>query len=196
MSREEFRIMVVGDELVAGRGDARAMGWTGRVIARTESPISLTAMVLPIPGEDTHRLAERWESEVVPRMSSEADNRLVIGLGSRDIDSSISLVRSRLNLANILDQAARLQMPAFVVGPPPRSDVAADKLSDLSKAFHDVAQRRGVPFVDTYHPLAHHDQWQTDMADPQAYTPQQAGYGLLAWLVLHNGWHHWLGLAS
>jgi hypothetical protein len=24
--------------------------------------------------------------------------------------------------------------------------------------------------------------------------PGQAGYGLMAWLVLHTGWHQWLGL--
>ena len=24
--------------------------------------------------------------------------------------------------------------------------------------------------------------------------PGQAGYGLMAWLVLHTGWHGWLGL--
>lgn len=188
--------MAIGDELVAGRGDARAMGWTGRVFARTDSPIPLTAMVLPVPGEDSHGLAERWEPEVLARTSPNADNRLIVGLGSHDIDNKVSLVRSRLNLANILDQAARHHMKAFVVGPPPRGDVPAAQLSDLSNAFLDVANRRGVPYVDTYHPLAHHDQWQTDMADPGAYTPQQAGYGLLAWLVLHNGWHHWLGLAG
>ncbi|MBM9433503.1 GDSL-type esterase/lipase family protein [Flaviflexus equikiangi] len=188
--------MVVGDELVAGRGDARAMGWTGRVFARTDSPIPLTSMVLPVPGEDSARLADRWEGEVVPRMGHDADNRLVIGLGSHDIDHQVSLVRARLNLANILDQATRSHMLTFVVGPPPRNDVPANQLSDLSNAYQDVAQRRGVPYVDTYHPLAQHDQWQTDMSDPGAYTPQQAGYGLLAWLVLHNGWHHWLGLTA
>lgn len=188
--------MVVGDELVAGRGDARAMGWTGRVFARTASPVPLTAMVLPIPGEDSAKLAERWESEVLPRMAPDADNRLVIGLGSRDIDNKVSLVRSRLNLANILDQAARSGLKTFVVGPPPRGDVPADQMSDLSNAYQDVASRRSVTYVDTYHPLSKHDQWQTDMADAGSYTPQQAGYGLLAWLVLHNGWHHWLGLTG
>ncbi|AZQ78188.1 lysophospholipase [Flaviflexus ciconiae] len=188
--------MVVGDEIVAGRGDARAMGWTGRVFARTDSPIPLTSMVLPIPGEDSQQLAARWEGEVVPRLSPEADNRLVVGMGSHDIDHGISLVRARLNLANILDQATRHHISAFVVGPPPRPDVPEKQMSELSNAYRDVADRRGVTFVDTYHPLASHDQWQTDMAQPGSYTPQQAGYGLLAWLVLHNGWHHWLGLTA
>jgi hypothetical protein len=24
--------------------------------------------------------------------------------------------------------------------------------------------------------------------------PRQAGYGLMAWLVLHSAWHEWLGI--
>ncbi|MDC6695519.1 GDSL-type esterase/lipase family protein, partial [Leclercia adecarboxylata] len=108
------------------------------------------------------------------RYSSEADNRLVIGMGSHDLDNGISLIRARPNPANVLDQVTRHQMNAFIVGPPPRSDVPAKDLSDLSNAYRDVAERRGVPYVDTYHPLASHDQWQTDMAQPGSYTPQQA----------------------
>ncbi len=27
-------------------------------------------------------------------------------------------------------------------------------------------------------------------------TPGQAGYGLMAWLVLHRGWFQWLGLEA
>lgn len=196
MSIEEFRIIVVGDELVAGLGDARAMGWTGRVFARTDAPLPLIPMVLPVPGEDTQGLAERWQAEVLPRTSEDADNRLVIGLGSHDLDHGLSLARARLNFANLLDNASRHQLKPFVVGPPPRTDVPAKVLSDLSNAYADVAARRSIPYVDTFHPLARHDQWRTDMSSPGAYTPQQAGYGLLAWLVLHNGWHHWLGISA
>ena len=31
----ETRLSFIGDELVAGHGDGRALGWTGRVMART-----------------------------------------------------------------------------------------------------------------------------------------------------------------
>jgi hypothetical protein len=51
-----------------------------------------------------------------------------------------------------------------------------------------------VPFVDTYTPLAAHDQWLGDLAAGDGVLPGQAGYGLMAWLVLHTGWHAWLGL--
>lgn len=196
MNVEEYRILFVGDELVAGVGDARALGWTGRVLARTETESRIVGLPLAIPGENTADLSSRWSAEVLPRLSKDADNRLVIGLGSHDLDTGISLARARLNLANMLDQATRHQLHPFVVGPPPRHDADPKAQSDLSNAYRDVAQRRDIPFVDTYHPLATHDQWQTDTVTTSSYTPQQAGYGLLAWLVLHNGWHNWLGIKN
>ena len=38
-----------------------------------------------------------------------------------------------------------------------------------------------------------HDQWRTDLAASRVpHHPGQAGYGLIAWLVLHHGWAPWL----
>lgn len=103
-----MRIMFVGDELVAGFGDARALGWTGRVMARTACEPPLMHMTLATPGEGTEALAARWENDVVNRMDRKADNRLVLGLGSHDMEKSLSLARSRLYVANILDNAMSL----------------------------------------------------------------------------------------
>ena len=46
----------------------------------------------------------------------------------------------------------------------PGSTADAEKLGDLSAAFADVATRRRVPFVDTFTPLASHEQWLGDLA--------------------------------
>ncbi|MEX5300454.1 lysophospholipase, partial [Kocuria sp. CPCC 205292] len=35
MEQRRIRIVAVGDELLAGEGDPRALGWFGRVMART-----------------------------------------------------------------------------------------------------------------------------------------------------------------
>jgi len=32
------------------------------------------------------------------------------------------------------------------------------------------------------------------MATGDEALPRQAGYGLMAWLVLHSAWHEWLGV--
>jgi acyl-CoA thioesterase I len=189
----ELRLVVIGDELVAGSGDPKALGWVGRVAARTAAPERLTTIALAVPGETTTGLGARWEDEVRRRLDPEADNRLVVGLGRADLGAGLSLARSRLNLANVLDVADQWRLPAFVVGPPPGSTADGDRLAELSAAFGDVASRRRVPYVDTYSPLAAHEQWLGDMAAGDGDLPSQAGYGLMAWLVLHTGWHSWLG---
>ncbi|MFC5369754.1 GDSL-type esterase/lipase family protein [Arcanobacterium bovis] len=191
---QELRVFFVGDELVAGKGDARALGWVGRIIARTPLEPPITAITLAFPGENTGQLTERWEGEVLPRLNRDATNRLVIGLGSRDLDAGLSSARSRLHLANLLDNAERRQLSPFVVGPPPRADMPVRRVEELSHAYADVCARRSVPYVETFAPLVNHEQWNTDMSVSGGYTPHQAGYGLMAWLVLHRGWHQWLGV--
>ena len=68
-----------------------------------------------------------------------------------------------------------------------------DGLTGLARASTTGANSENVPFVDSYHPLRGHDQWRTDLAASSVpHHPGQAGYGLIAWLVLHNGWTDWL----
>lgn len=189
-----LRLAVIGDELTAGVGDPKGLGWVGRVIARTQTPVPLTVLTLAVPGETSTALGARWEDEVDRRLSPDADNRLVVALGRADIDVGLSLARSRLNLANILDIADQRRIPTFVVGPPPGRTTDSDRIADLAAAFGDVATRRRVPYVDMYAPLATHEQWLGDLAAGEGLLPGQAGYGLMAWLVLHTGWHAWLGL--
>jgi acyl-CoA thioesterase-1 len=193
----ETRICVIGDALVAGVGDPKALGWVGRVAARTpQDEISISVFTLGVPDETTADLGSRWWEETNRRFgSAEADCRLVIGLGHADIDSGLSIPRSRLNLANVLDDAHSRRLPSFVVGPPPTADSERNsRIEELSDTFSDVCRRRDVPFVDTYTPLLTHEDWLTDLAAGDGIHPRQAGYGLIAWLVLHGGWHEWLGL--
>lgn len=190
------RICVIGDELVAGTGDPKALGWVGRVVARTPLEPPPVVMTLAVPEETTTALAGRWEAETMLRLADrrDADARLVIGLGSADLAAGVSLARSRLNLANILDVADGKGLTTFVVGPPPSNRTDPERQAELSAAFADVAQRRRVPYVETFAPLARHEQWLADLAAGDGHTPGQAGYGLMAWLVLHTGWQRWLGL--
>lgn len=191
------RICVVGDELVAGAGDPKGLGWVGRVAARTATDPPPLVMTLAVPGETTGGLATRWQTETSLRFGPAPEtgrHHLVIGLGTADLTQGVSLARSRLNLANILDAADQRRLDVFIVGPPPGPPEEADRRAELSGAFADVARRRRIPYVDTLTPLARHEQWLADMAGGDGRTPGQAGYGLIAWLVLHSGWHAWLGL--
>ncbi len=190
------RICVIGDELVAGVGDPKALGWVGRVVARTALEPAPLVMTLAVPGETTGGLATRWVEEVDRRLDGAPDGgtHLVVGLGRADLAAGTSLARSRLNLANVLDEAERRHLSAFVVGPPPTLHDDPERQAELSAAFADVTQRRRVPYVETYTPLARHEQWQADLTAGDGVAPGQAGYGLIAWLVLHSGWQRWLGL--
>ena len=187
------RLFVLGDELVAGFGDPRALGWLGRVVARS-SPADLLVCTLAVPGETTTALSGRWEQEVGRRRAHGTGNEsLVLALGAHDLVAGTSLARSRLNLANLLDKADAMHLPVFVVGPPPRSDLDGHAQASLSAAFADVCHRRRVPYVETYQPLAQHERWLADLAVTDGIHPAQAGHGLIAWLVLHHDWAQWIG---
>ncbi|GAB3238485.1 GDSL-type esterase/lipase family protein [Kineosporia babensis] len=193
----QVRICVVGDALACGVGDPKALGWVGRVAARTpQDEMALSVYTLGVPGENTADLGARWWEESSRRYGEgPSENRLVIGLGRADIEAGLSIPRSRLNLANMLDDAHARRLPAFVVGPPPSADNDLNhRIEELSATFGDVCRRRGVPFVDCFDPLYAHEDWLTDLAAGDGEHPRQAGYGLIAWLVLHNGWYEWLGV--
>lgn len=198
--RRHLRVCVVGDDLVAGIGDARSLGWVGRVSARTpRSEADVSVFALGVPEETTADLLGRWHDETSRRFVGAAadDCRVVVGLGREDVYQLVSLPRSRLNLANLLDECAQRPLPALVVGPPPGPDERLNaKIGELSGAFADVCLRRRVPYIDTFTPLLTHEDWLTDLAAGDGRHPGQAGYGLIAWLVLHGGWTQFLGISA
>ena len=192
-----MRLCIIGDELVAETGDPRALGWVGRVIARSSFTETPTVMPLGIPGESTKELSERWDAEVSPRFHGDPDQRLIIAVGCADAVQGVSTPRTRLHLANIADAALARGTRVMFVGPPPLAGVNTSAVGELSAAVNDVAHRRGLPFVNCFDPLVANEQWFEDMASSQARNeagltlPAQAGYGILAWLVLHQGWYEW-----
>jgi acyl-CoA thioesterase I len=192
----DVRLCVVGDSYVTGYGDPKALGWVGRVITRTpHDQIDLTVHSLGIRGDSSAGVLARWREETGRRWHEGADNRLVVAVGANDVGQGISLARSRLNLANVVDEAITARLRPLVVGPPPWLDPAVnERLEAVVGAQRDVCDRRGVTYVDCFTPLRSHEQWYADLGAGDGVHPGQAGYGLLAWLVLHSGWTTWLGL--
>ena len=192
-------VFFVGDELVAGQGDPKALGWSGRVVART-LPLApdLRFHTLAVPGEPTGDLASRWDDEALrrrgPAEQSTGADHVVFAIGRHDVAHDVSPTMTRLHLANTLDRASALGMKAMVVGPPPLAVHDRRALAEYAALCEEAAARRDVPYVDMFGPLARHDQWATDMDTSGGEVPLQAGYGLMAWLVLHSQWHEWLGI--
>jgi acyl-CoA thioesterase I len=194
----DVRIVVVGDGFAAGVGDPKALGWVGRVIARSQSPeVAFTTYNLGVRDDSSAEVLDRWREESARRFTPGSEHRLVLAMGHGDVRQGLSTARSRLNLANILDDAAAYSIATLVVGPAPMLDPSFDdRLRVVADAQADVCARRGVPFVDCFEPLLRHEQWQSDLATGDGIHPGQAGYGLIAWLVLDQGWREWLGISQ
>lgn len=192
----DIGLCFVGDGFVAGHGDPKALGWVSRVVGRTERQgAEMTSYTLGVRGASSADTMARWRVECPPRWEGRSERRLVIGVGAEDVAQGVTTARSRLNLANILDDASSTGIATFVVGPTPTLDAETnERLQVLAEAQADVCGRRRVPYVDCFTPLVAHDQWQSDLAAGDTVHPGQAGYGLIAWLVLNGGWSRWLQL--
>lgn len=196
--RKDIRIVILGDSLVGASGDERGMGWVGRVTSKTPaSHPRVDIFALPAPSETTTMLAERWVQEVQRRFSNETDNRLVIALPNTDPAAGISTSRSRLNIATMIDEATKAGISCFLVGPwPSHNPQLNPEIEHLVAGFEDVANRRGIYFVDCYRPLVEHPGFIEELANSETSRPGQTGHGLVAWLVLNRGWYEWLGLEA
>ncbi|GFZ84122.1 GDSL-type esterase/lipase family protein [Nesterenkonia alkaliphila] len=196
-----IRLVAVGDELLTPTGDPRALGWLGRVLSKTPlHGVHLQPHILAVPGEGVEALSKRWEAEAAPRFGpvageDAAERHLLVALNDADLRTASS-ARARLNLANILDRASQQGIRCFVVGPVPGLDAEHNRrVAELNRAYRDVAERRGHPYVDAFTPLLDHAQWREDLT-ANAGHPGQAAFGLIAWLVLHRGWFEWLDITE
>jgi acyl-CoA thioesterase I len=197
-NQTETRVVILGDELTTAIGDSKALGWVGRVIARTpsEDPV-IDIYSVPVPGETSQGLMERWSAEVQRRFSPETQNRLVLALGNSDAREGVSVSRSRLNVATIIDEARKNNISVFVVGPAPSFDKEINyEIEHLATGYEDVCKRRGVPFVDLFHPLVDHEGFNAELEVSVRNSPGQTGFGLMAWLVLNRGWYEWLEIEA
>ena len=195
------RLVALGDELLAGAGDPKAMGWLSRALARHNDGADLVDVYSSaVPGETSADLAARWEADVrrlIDQRNDPDPTRVVLGLGSADLDHGISLARSRLNLATVLDGLEHLRIPTFVVGPAPSPEHDRNRgITRLSQAFEDVCARRRTPYVDPASALQSHDQYLADVARSDRGLPSEVGYGLITWLVLHGEFSRFLARST
>lgn len=197
-ARPDIRVVVLGDSLVTATGDPKAMGWLGRVATRTPaSSPHLEFYPLAVPYETSTLLLERWAREVSLRFAPDTQNRLVIMLPNTDPLAGVTLSRSRLNIATIVDEARKAGIESFLIGPTPHQNADFNReIEHLASGWEDVANRRGIPFVDCFRPLVDHEGWNSELRESVHGNPGQLGHGLIAWLVLNGGWLQWLGLTE
>ncbi|NWN87994.1 MAG: lysophospholipase [Micrococcaceae bacterium] len=198
MHTRNIRLFSIGAQTLTGVGDARGLGWLGRVLAKTEIPdLQIESYPLVFPNETTEEMSDRWEHEVLPRLAIEdIENRMVIAVPHDPVAMAGSSARARLHLANILDRAKQHNIATFVVGPTPTQDHETNRhLAQLNEAYQGVAERRDVLYVDAFTDLVNHQNFNEDLMVNEG-LPGQAAYGLIAWLVLNRGWFEWLGIVD
>ena len=102
-------------------------------------------------------------------------------------------LRSSRGLTRRLSEA--LLLLPFVVSPiPSRNPQLNYDIEHLAAGFEDVAARRSLPFVDAFRPLVDHRGFNDELKNSNFGQPGQLGHGLIAWLVLNQGWYRWLEL--
>ena len=193
------RVLVFGDSIVAGVGDPEGRGWLGRVVAASfAAGLELTAYPLGVRRQTSEDVARRWRDEARPRLDGAADCRVVFAVGVNDttVENGAPRVtpeRSEAMLAGMLDDAARLGLPAFVVGPAPVCDAGQTaRIAELSKRLASVCATRGVVFCDVLEPLRASATWCGEAAAGDGAHPAAGGYEALAELILAGGWLDWL----
>lgn len=187
----DVRVCVFGDSFVAGVGDPKALGWVGRVAARTppSTGVDLTLYQLGVRRETIEETVVRMPMECAPRFADGDEHRIVVAAGVNDASHGIEPARS---VAALEFGLASVDVPALVVGPPPVGDDAMQgRLHELDSALAQLCDRRGVSYISTYRPLWKHKPWHDARADDGIH-PNQTGYGLLAYVVLNEGWYQWL----
>jgi acyl-CoA thioesterase-1 len=97
-------------------------------------------------------------------------------------------------LNNSLDRAAELDVPAFVIGPPPIGDMPEEDaaLRSLSDAFAGVCAARDIPFVATFDRLGPGSTWRAEAAAGDGSHPGAGGYAEMAEFLDTEGLTAWL----
>lgn len=192
------RLLVFGDSFTAGAGDPTALGWVGRVAAACQP---LTVYNLGVRGETSAQVAARWQTEAWPRLRAQAAYGVVFAVGANDACGDptdedpprLDLPRSVATVADLLDAAELMQLPAFVVGPPPVGEPNADRrVAELTDAYARLCRARGIPFAPVAPTLLADPLWREEASAGDGAHPAAAGYARLAELVLAGGFHAWL----
>lgn len=188
-----------GDSFVAGFGDPSGQGWVGRVALKgSDNCWPFEVANHGVPGETSAQAVARWFNTLVePAAVRQRDERVVFSFGTNDVIVGMSREESAASLRAALDLAKSLEVPAFVIGPPPVGDMpeADAMLAQVSAAFAELAAEFEVPFVPTHAALSGPGRWREEAAAADGSHPTGGGYAELADLIVGGGFADWI-LAS
>jgi lysophospholipase L1-like esterase len=205
----DLRIAFLGDSYVNGTGDPACLGWTGRVCAALwQQGHRVTCYNLGVRRDTGVEVHARLQTEVLPRLPASTprgpvERRLAVSFGVGDtMPDRVGAWgdEAARNLHCLLTEAAALDqpLPVFVVGPPPVADPDhTSRVRILSKAFADICEELGVPYLPVVDALLAAPAWLGEVRGGDGFHPSAKGYAELARLVLRSdAWHRWVTPAA
>lgn len=126
----DVRVCFIGDSFVAGVGDARHLGWAGRLATRSHAQgHALTAYNLGIRRDTSADILRRFRAECTPRLPVGSHAGVVLSFGVNDtmFESGASRVATEASVSHLrelLTQLGKSGWPVLMVGPPAVDDDA------------------------------------------------------------------------
>ena len=181
-------------------GDPKGQGWVSWVVGRTQHlDLELTAYNLGVRGDTSADVLNRWRNECPPRWAGRLEKRLVVSVGDerrghrRDARAAPAQPRQHPRRRRQHRDRHLRRQPAAVRRPRPQQ--AASRCSSRRRPT-------SAPAAECRSSTASGRCWATSSGSPTLAAskvpdhPGQAGYGLVAWLVLYNGWYDWLQISG
>lgn len=191
----DHRICFVGDSFVQGTGDARCLGWPGRLTQHAMlNGYNVTHYNLGIRRDTSRDIAARWQQECTARLPSLFEQRLVFAFGVNDtawVDGQLRLPTevSIANFSAIIGAAAK-QFPSIIIGPPPVPNTEQNqRVQNLDRRFEKIASALQVPYLSVFDALLADQHWISEAVASDGIHPGQYGYDKLAALV--QAWPQW-----
>lgn len=194
----DVRVCFIGDSFVAGVGDARHLGWAGRLAAHSHAQgHALTAYNLGIRRDTSADILRRFRAECTPRLPAGSHAGVVLSFGVNDtmFESGASRVGSETSVSHLrelLTQLGKSGWPVLMVGPPAVDDDAhSERVVVLDALLEAECARHSVPYVSVVNQMQGHDVWRREVHEGDGAHPGAGGYDALT-ALLWPAWESWL----
>lgn len=198
----DVRICFFGDSFTAGVGDQNALGWVGRVLARSLADgFDVTGYNLGVRRDTGRDVARRWEAEAGPRLREGDVHGLVLAVGVNDTAlvggrRRASEAQTLACVRSVVAKGAEQQWSTHVIGPTPIADERHNAdIFQLSQALAASCEISGTPYVDLATTLLGDQQWLDDVAHNDGAHPSAIGYARMAELI-YPAFAQWLSALS
>lgn len=213
-----MRVCVVGDSIVAGTGDDRALGWTGRLAAATLADGGdVTVYGLGVRGDTSREVSARWRQEVASRLPAAFPRAIVFAFGLNDCavrtweggrrERRVPPHETEAITRVLLSEARALGLVGFV-GPAPvdedrdgpqlvpglHQSISNGDVEATDRQLAALADELDVPYLAVFTTLRQDRRWQQALRAGDGVHPSAIGYVALAELV--GEWSFWTGLRS